>query len=249
MPQKNRNRKLARAAVWAAFGVFMVLAGDASAASAEDDDDAPFDERMMRKFLRAIGLRNGQEAGIEYHERPPLVVPPTRTLPPPAAGDSLIANNPAWPTDPDEKRRKAEQKAKKERKPVDWLADVQHDRMTPEDIAAGKTNNPTAPSPANPRPSAGPSGGAAPEMTPEELGYKTTLWDNITSLGGLTNSFKTEKPPEYGKFVREPPRAVLTDPPAGYRTPSPSQPYGLNAKDTAARAAAPVDPQTVRGAQ
>jgi hypothetical protein len=28
------------------------------------------------------------------------------------------------------------------------------------------------------------------------------------------------------KFIAEPPRVSLTDPPAGYQTPSPNQPYG-----------------------
>ena len=32
---------------------------------------------------------------------------------------------------------------------------------------------------------------------------------------------------EYAKFGSEPPRGDLTDPPAGYRTPSPEQPYGI----------------------
>jgi hypothetical protein len=32
---------------------------------------------------------------------------------------------------------------------------------------------------------------------------------------------------EYGTFTGEPPRASLTDPPPGYQTPSPDQPYGI----------------------
>jgi hypothetical protein len=36
--------------------------------------------------------------------------------------------------------------------------------------------------------------------------------------------FKKE---EYGTFTGEPPRASLTDPPPGYQTPSPDQPYGI----------------------
>lgn len=32
---------------------------------------------------------------------------------------------------------------------------------------------------------------------------------------------------EYGTFTAEPARGVLTDPPSGYRTPSPYQPYGI----------------------
>ena len=32
---------------------------------------------------------------------------------------------------------------------------------------------------------------------------------------------------EYATFTGEPPRASLTEPPPGYRTPSPNQPYGV----------------------
>ena len=35
---------------------------------------------------------------------------------------------------------------------------------------------------------------------------------------------------EVAKFTGEPPRASLTAPPPGYQTPSPDQPYGVNAK-------------------
>jgi hypothetical protein len=37
---------------------------------------------------------------------------------------------------------------------------------------------------------------------------------------------------EYATFTGEPGRDRLTDPPAGYRTPSPSQPYGVSDKKT-----------------
>jgi hypothetical protein len=35
------------------------------------------------------------------------------------------------------------------------------------------------------------------------------------------------KKEESAKFTGEPPRTSLTDPPPGYQTPSPDQPYGL----------------------
>jgi hypothetical protein len=118
MPQKNRNRKLSRAALCAAFGVTLAMAGSATAFAGDnnDDDELP-DAKFVHGLLRGLGLRNGQEAGIEYKERPPLVVPPNRNLPPPVAAGSLTANNPAWPADPDEKRRAADRKAKREHKP------------------------------------------------------------------------------------------------------------------------------------
>ena len=41
------------------------------------------------------------------------------------------------------------------------------------------------------------------------------------------------KDDEVGNFTQEPPRTALTEPPQGYQTPSPEQPYGVN-KTTAA---------------
>ncbi len=62
----------------------LVVAGTAGAAfAADDDNEGWYDQRFMRSFLRGLGLQNGREGKIEYKERPPLVVPPTRNLPPP----------------------------------------------------------------------------------------------------------------------------------------------------------------------
>ena len=81
MPQTDRNRKFARLALCATFGAFLVVAGGVAGACAADDDDSMLpDEKFFRSLMRAIGLRNGQEAGIEAKERPPLVVPPSRDL-------------------------------------------------------------------------------------------------------------------------------------------------------------------------
>src|SRR6516165_12758137 len=108
MPQENRNRKFSRAALCAAFGIVLVIAGSTAVFAGDDEDDDLPDVKFFKSLLRGFGLRNGQEAGIEYKERPPLVVPPSRDLPVPAAAEgSLAASNPAWPVDPDEQRRKA----------------------------------------------------------------------------------------------------------------------------------------------
>ncbi len=40
-------------------------------------------------------------------------------------------------------------------------------------------------------------------------------------------SFDWFKKEQYATFTGEPPRASLTDPPPGYQTPSPDQPYGI----------------------
>ncbi len=63
--------------------------------------------------------------------------------------------------------------------------------------------------------------GAASPMAPSELGYKGGLFSNM---------FGKDDGSEAAKFTGEPPRASLTDPPAGYQTPSPDQPYGVGKK-------------------
>ena len=42
-------------------------------------------------------------------------------------------------------------------------------------------------------------------------------------------------------FTGEPARASLTEPPPGYQTPSPNQPYGRSKSDTAPKAANVTD--------
>ena len=54
-------------------------------------------------------------------------------------------------------------------------------------------------------------------MKPSELGYKGGLFSGI--FGGPKEEYKT--------FTGEQPRASLIEPPTGYRTPSPYQPYGV----------------------
>jgi hypothetical protein len=230
MPQRKRNYKFTRAVLCAAVGIMLVIAGSTAVFAGDDDDDDLPDTKLIKKFLRGLGLRNGQEAGIEYQERPPLVVPPSRDLPVPRTAGSLAAGNPAWPADPDEKRRAAERKARAERKPFDPYK--AGDPLKPNELAAGRTDKPATKNGEGPDHS--------PEMTPSQLGYTGGLWSSITGLG---KTFSGEKNVETSTFVREPTRNALTDPPVGYRTPSPGQPYGINTKEEKANAG-PSDRQT-----
>jgi hypothetical protein len=229
MPQENRNRKFSRAALCAAFGMVLVIAGGTAVFAGDDDDDLA-DTKFLKGILRGLGLRNGQEAGIEYKERPPLVVPPSRDLPPPVAAGSLTMNNPAWPADPDEKKRAAERKAKAERKPFDPYK--AGDALKPSELAVGRTDKPAVKNGEGPDHS--------PELTPSQLGYTGGLWSGILGLG---KTFTGEKDVETATFVREPTRNSLTDPPSGYRTPSAAQPYGINSKAEMPKAG-PQDRQT-----
>jgi hypothetical protein len=203
------------------LGTLLIVAGSTGAARAADDDNEGwYDQRIIRSFLRGLGLSNGREGTIEYKERPPLVVPPTRDLPRPETTGSIAQRDPAWPSDPDEAKRKAAKKARAERRPV-GDTDTLGDGVMPRDLAVGKTG--AAPNETGLKP--GQTVETSTQLRPDELGYRGGLWSEFIGLG---STFSKDKPAEGAKFLREPRRASLTEPPSGYRTPSPDQPYGLN---------------------
>jgi hypothetical protein len=224
MPRDVWHRKLTGTVLGIVLGTLMIIAGSAGAAFAADDDDEGFyDQRLIRSFLRGLGLSNGREGRIEYKERPPLVVPPTRDLPPPETTGSIAQRDPAWPSDPDEAKRRAAKKAKAERKPI-RDTDTLGDGVTPRELAMGKTG--AAPNEKGLKP--GQTVDTSTQLRPDELGYQGGMWSGLVGLG---STFSTNKPAEGARFLREPARASLTEPPSGYRTPSPDQPYGLNYRD------------------
>ncbi len=67
-------------------------------ARAEDSGD----NTLFGSVLKGLGI--GGENNIEYRERPPLVVPPTRELPPPQTTGAV--RDPNWPVDPKAAGRK-----------------------------------------------------------------------------------------------------------------------------------------------
>lgn len=194
-----------------------LLAATASPTRAADEDDDGVDSKIFKGILEGVGLRKDDGNGIEYRERSPLVVPPTRALPPPDTG-ATAANNPAWPVDPEIKRakksaaavdlRSSSQAAFEEGRPLrpDELRKGALARSEQKD-SVSKTEFESK------RP-----------LRPSELGYN----------GGLLKSlFKGSKDEEYATFTGEPARGNLTEPPPGYQTPSPNQPYGLTKKNDA----------------
>ena len=187
-------------------------------------DDEAFDTKIIRNFLNGLGLRRG-DPNIDYRERSPLVVPPTRDLRSPET-NSVTEKTAAWPNDPDVKRAKeikAQRKQKAKIVEEEW--------------------NPELPSQLGPKAKTAPPGQVvtpgphqqAPwdPSTPAELKAKS-----IFTLGGLIGSKE-----EYGTFTSEPPRSSLTEPPPGYRTPSPTQPYGVG-KEKGPGPANPMDHAT-----
>jgi hypothetical protein len=195
--------KLAQAVLCAAF-VAVVLCASHSAVRAGDDDE---NESMTDKFLRTLGLRNlgSTEYELNYSERSPLVVPPTRSLPPPVTANAMPASN--WPKDPDVIHRQPSIKAS-DGKPIIRPGDsvIEEERaLRPDEL------NPKRASPAVATP------GVGEQSTPSQLGQPKRSF----------LSFDWMKSEEYGTFTGEPPRVSLTDPPPGYLTPSPDQPYGI----------------------
>ncbi len=73
-------------------------------------------------------------------------------------------------------------------------------------------------------------------MSPSALGYKGGLFSNM---------FGSDKDNQQAaQFTGEPVRSSLTEPPPGYQTPSPDQPYGLGKASTAPKA---EDTYTTKG--
>lgn len=176
-----------------------------SAARAGDDDEGP---SVIGRIMQTIGLQDPRATheGIDYNERSPLVVPPTRDLPPPQTANVNPAPN--WPKDQDmERRQKARAEDKKIRPHRDYQSESQRPLMPNElNVNAPKGN------------AAGDGDSSADSLMkdPRDTGAKKSLWS------GLFRS-KTE----YATFTGEPSREVLTDPPPGYLTPSPDQAYGV----------------------
>ena len=216
---RNRASKTPRrGAVTGILVVMLTLAMALSAGStfaAEDDEDMPLDTKLFRQWMKDLGLQRDGES-IEYRERAPLVVPPSRNLPPPQS-EAAVTSNPAWPNDPDAKKRKADAVKKKQpNRTAAEAADAEARPLSRSELERGKAAPGTQ------------AGGvvkdadaeASRPLRPTELGSKS-LFSNMFSSAPWADKTET------GTFTTEPPRDNLTAPPTGYLTPSPNQPYGL----------------------
>jgi hypothetical protein len=229
------SKYLKRCIRLSAVSLVLLAAGAATTARAQDDDPnenafARWERKVWNGFVRGIGLR-GNEPPIEYRERSPLVVPPSRDLPPPQA--KATPRGPEWPVDPDVKRAKDRADAKKKKRidgnPV-FEQEARSNALTPDQL------NPTGAARPGSSSSAPAAGSTGPEpqgnrLLPSELGYFGGLF---TWSGFGFGPKKTE----IGTFTHEPPRTELTAPPSGYHTPSGAQPYGIAPKTEYGRAEA-----------
>jgi hypothetical protein len=198
-----RFSHIAMSAVTGAALAALIVCANVSAARAGDDDDISAKESFTDKFMRTLGLKDptSTEYEINYSERSPLVVPPSRNLPPPVSSAVPAAN---WPKDPDVAQRRAK---KDDDSPVIRQYDAA--READRALRPDELNNVSR----DPRTVAAP--GTSEQSEPVNQPKKSIF------------SFDFLKKEQYATFTGEPPRSSLTDPPPGYQTPSPDQPYGL----------------------
>ncbi len=90
-PARVAVKPIMQVALTAALGL-AALAGIAPGTARAQSGEST----LFGSVLKSLGI--GGENNIEYRERPPLVVPPSRDLPPPQAAGT--ARNPNWPVDP-----------------------------------------------------------------------------------------------------------------------------------------------------
>jgi hypothetical protein len=215
MPQDSWKRgTLARTIFGCMLGTaLLVVANAARAGESDDPEDNMPDTQIIRGVLKGLGLRHDGDA-IEYRERSPLVVPQTRDLPVPESDASAKPNDPNWPVDAEVKRRKAAAAAQKKVSTADVTERSRP--LRPNEITTTgvdpKGGGQQQESTGSVDPSA--NGGT---MSPSQLGFSGF------SFGSLFAS-----KPDTATFTTEPSRSSLTEPPEGYRTPSPNQPYGVS---------------------
>ena len=198
-------------ALAAVLALTMMWASSTVRAQNAEDEDLPGDTKFFRKLFKEFGMQRDDER-VEYRERAPLVVPPSRSLPAPQSADAL-ARNPAWPKDPDVRRRNESITTAGQKARLKGAAETMVDEgrpLRPNELNVGERAAASTASVQDPN-------AAARPLPPSALGGK-----------GLMDLFSS-KPDKPAEFTNEPPRASLTDPPMGYQTPSGAQPYSLGA--------------------
>jgi hypothetical protein len=206
----------------AGFALAATAIGVPGTARAQQDDSVEsnsitnLEQRVWGSIVRGLGLQDPNAPAIDYRERSPLVVPPSRELPPPQARAAKPA--PSWPNDPDVARARKANEAKRKLGVGNAAAALEEQSrpISPDELNRGR--GVTAQSGGSN--AAGVDNEGRP-VAPSELGYFGGLFSGRAwGFGGSRD--------EVGTFTTEPPRSQLTEPPPGYQTPSPAQPYGVS---------------------
>jgi hypothetical protein len=198
-PARNRPvwmEHVGRLALGGALGL-IALAGIAPGiARAQDSGDGG----LFGSVLKSLGI--GGENRIEYKERPPLVVPPTRDLPPPQT--SATARDPNWPVDP---KSAQPQKKGNQIRDLDRIAVPQR--------------------PAEPGIAGGPDATAAiPPSQPASSGFFGNLFSSSDRpagpvMGAPSRKSLTEPPPDYESPSPSQPYGVAPPPAASAKPATP----------------------------
>ena len=216
MPVSVFHHRVIRASFGAALVLALCAGGFASKAFAADDEvEDTADTKFFKNMLKGLGLQDGTEKGIDYHERSPLVVPPSINLPPPEAGKTA-SGNPAWPKDPDVSKATTVKKKARARTPGEDENDSMR-MLTAKEMAPGSARGER---PDGPAAAQGPGGARPEQLTPTQLGHEGLSFNNL--FGGREG--------KEVKFVKEPERTTLTEPPVGLRTPSSKYTYGTKGR-------------------
>jgi hypothetical protein len=204
MPAFPLKRNLHVAIGCALAGALLVAA---TPAAAQQSDTAP-EVEFLDSFMGILGMSRKADAPINYRERSPLVLPQGDNLPPP---ESAKVTNPNWPVDPEvkEARALAATQNPNDGRTASQRMDDGGRPLLPAELNKGrvsrKQNN-----------AGGGERSSGDRLNASELGYKGGLFG--TMFGRSDRDQATA-------FVGEAPRTSLIEPPAGYQTPSPAQPY------------------------
>jgi hypothetical protein len=199
-----------------ACGLLLGLSATVPAYAQAAEEEDTFEQKIIKNILGGLGVDVGNRAGIDYRERSPLVLPPSRDLPPPEA--NATNRNPAWPKEQVRKRAAAAPKQNVRAGPEDPGTSS---AMTPDELRRAPPARPGSSRITDPTQSGSvddPNVGRP--SRPNELSNGTSIftWDNLTG-----------KKNETATFTGEPSRSALTQPPPGYQTPSSNAPYGTAA--------------------
>lgn len=206
--------KFTTAALGLTLGLALGAAVLAPTIARAGDDEVPIDTKILQSILEGIGLRKDGQAGIDYRERAPLVVPPNRDLPPPERDGAALGNNPAWPHDPDIARARAEA-ARNRNRNIQAEVEKEENPLRPDELAPGD----------RPGDRARRASGSYADIDPRIAGDQYRLTPQELGTKKFFSMFKSD--PEAKRFTGEPARTALTQPPPGYQVPAPGQPYGL----------------------
>jgi hypothetical protein len=192
------------------------IAVSSSAAPALTQENANTVSSMLGFFSGEPGKDKDQDS-IDYHARPPLVVPPRYELPQPKE----VTRDPSWPKDPD---AAAERRAALDsRRPAPQTAPGPKDGSPQGDVQEHKAELP--------------SDGPADECQAGS-GVALCLSTPFRVLKSIVTGFHSD-PVQPGA---EPPRKYLTEPPPGYRQAVGTAKASTEAKASAEAPAAKADP-------